>query len=113
MKRPLWLGAGIALGVGGTLWAEQRVRRQLRRAVAVLSPGGAADAASRSARQAGDRVRVAVGAARLERSRREAELWASLGEAPPRAVPVRDAGRAAAERGGARRRRKGAVGGRR
>ena len=78
MRRPLWLGAGVALGVGGTLWAEQQVRRRVRRLSSALTPAGAADELRRSARAAGDRVRGAVDEARLERRRREAELWAGL-----------------------------------
>jgi hypothetical protein len=83
MRRPIWLGAGIALGVGGTLWAEQRVRRRVRRAVEVLSPSVAGNEAVRSARELGDRVREAVDAARAERRRHEAELWRRMGQVPP------------------------------
>lgn len=78
IRRPLWLGAGVALGVGGTLWAEQRVRRRVRQLSAALTPAGAADEVRRSARAAGDRVRAAVDEARLECRHREAELWAGL-----------------------------------
>lgn len=78
IRRPLWLGAGVALGVGGTLWAEQRVRRRLRELSAALTPAGAADGVRRSARAAGERLRSAADEARLERRRREAELWAGL-----------------------------------
>lgn len=78
IRRPLWLGAGVALGVGGTLWAEQQVRRRVRRVSAALTPAGASDEVRRSARAAGARVRAAVEEGRLERRRREAELWAEL-----------------------------------
>lgn len=78
IRRPLWLGAGMAIGVGGTLWAEQRVKRRVRQLSAALTPAGAADALRREARGAGERVRAAVDDARLERRRREAELWAEL-----------------------------------
>jgi|HubBroStandDraft_6_1064221.scaffolds.fasta_scaffold895324_2 hypothetical protein len=67
MKRPFWFGTGLAAGVAGTLWAEQRIRRQ----VAKLTPNEAV-------RQIGDRVRAAVDAGREERDRREAELLADL-----------------------------------
>lgn len=40
MRRPLWLGAGVALGVGGTLWAELRLRRWIKRLPAVLASLG-------------------------------------------------------------------------
>jgi hypothetical protein len=78
MRRPIWLGAGIVLGVGGTLWAEQRVRR----AVQVLSPSVAGNEAVQAAKEMGGRVRDAVGAAREERRRHEAELWRRMGEVP-------------------------------
>jgi hypothetical protein len=71
MKRPFWFGTGLAAGVAGTLWAEQRIRRQVAR----LSPNHVANEA---VRQIGDRVRSAVDAGRQERDRREAELWAEL-----------------------------------
>lgn len=83
IRRPLWLGAGVAIGVGGTLWAEQQVRRRVRRLAVALTPAGAADEVRRTAQLAGDRVRSAVDEARLERRRREAELWADL-ERPQR-----------------------------
>ncbi len=79
MRRPMWLGAGIALGVGGTLWAGRHVRR----AVEQLSPSVAGNEAVRSARAMGGRVRSAMDAARDERHRHEAELWRRMGEVPP------------------------------
>jgi hypothetical protein len=91
MRRPIWLGAGIALGVGGTLWAEQRVRRRVRRAVEALSPAVAGNEALRAAREMGDRVRDAVDVARAERRRHEAELWRRMGEVPPERAHVRRA----------------------
>ncbi len=83
MRRPLWLGAGVALGVAGTLWAERRVRRRVRRAVELLSPAVAGSEALQAAREMGGRLRDAVGVAREERDRREAELWRRIGEPPP------------------------------
>lgn len=83
IRRPMWFGAGVIAGVAGTMWAERRVRRQLRRAVEVLSPTGAGQEVMRSAREATARVQVAMDAARIERRRREAELWHRLGEVPP------------------------------
>ena len=80
VRRPLWLGAGIALGVGGTLWAERRVRRQVRRAAALLSPMVAGSEAVQVAREMGSTMRDALDVARAERRRREAELWRRLGE---------------------------------
>ncbi len=79
MRRPMWLGAGIALGAGGTLWAGRHVRR----AVQLLSPSVAGNEAVKSARVMGGRVRDAIDAARDERRRHEAELWRRMGEVPP------------------------------
>ncbi len=83
MRRPMWLGAGIVLGVGGTLWTEQRVRRRVRRAVARLSPAVAGSDAAHAAREMKGRLGDALDAARAERRRCETELWSRLGEAPP------------------------------
>ncbi len=83
MRRPMWLGAGIVLGVGATLWAEQRVRRRVRRAVDLLTPSAAANEVAGLVRHAGDRAREAFDAARVERHRHELELWRRIGEAPP------------------------------
>jgi hypothetical protein len=79
MRRPVWLAAGVAVGVGGTLWAEQRVRKGVRQAAARLSPDQVTAGARTSVRRLGDRVRVAVDTGREERARREEELWAELG----------------------------------
>jgi hypothetical protein len=87
--RPLWLAAGVAVGVGGTLWAERRVRRAVDR----LTPESVAAGAGRSVRRLGDRVQAAVAAGREARDRREEELWADLGGRPPEPPPV-PAGRA-------------------
>jgi hypothetical protein len=92
MKRPFWFGTGLAAGVAGTLWAEQRIRRQVAR----LSPNHVANEA---VRQIGGRVRSAVDAGRQERDRREAELWAELDQ---RTTVPATAPAAAPERPGAR-----------
>lgn len=83
IRRPVWLGAGFVLGVGGTLWAERQVRKRVRRVTSVLSASGAGDELARSARALGERLRDAVEAGRRERRRSEHELWARLGEVPP------------------------------
>ncbi len=108
MRRPVWLGAGIVLGVGGTLWAEQRVRRRVRRVVEVLSPAVAGNEAVRAARGMGGRVMDALEAARAESRRHEADLWRQMGEVapagPPAATP-RSATSAPQARGGRRQHR--------
>jgi hypothetical protein len=75
----------VALGVGGTLWAEQRVRRTLRRATPqhAVAVAGAKVAGTR------DRVRAAVAEGQRIRADREAELWADLGAEPGRVRPDR------------------------
>lgn len=42
MRRPLWLGAGVVLGAGGTVWAQLRFRRLIRRLPALLASLGPA-----------------------------------------------------------------------
>jgi hypothetical protein len=79
VKRPTWLVAGVALGVGGTLWAEQRVRRQMRRMADRLTPEGMVAGARDRARGAGDRVRGAFESGRREQQRTEDALWQDLG----------------------------------
>jgi hypothetical protein len=86
IRRPMWFATGAVAGVAATLWAEQRVRRQVRRAAVVLSPAAAGSAMVGSVRRAGGRARTAADAARRERARREAELRSRFG--PP--GPVRE-----------------------
>jgi hypothetical protein len=82
MKRPIWLATGVAIGVGGTLWAEQRVRRTLRQTAERLTPQHAATQARDKAAATGERLRAAVAEARRTRAEREAELWADLDGGP-------------------------------
>ncbi len=87
MRRPVWLAAGVAVGVGGTLWAEQRVRRQLRRVSASLTPSRLGSGAVSSAKGAGERVRGALEAGRDEKRRREDELRVDLEAGRPTTAP--------------------------
>ncbi|MGH9091789.1 MAG: hypothetical protein ACRDZR_10505 [Acidimicrobiales bacterium] len=91
IRRPLWLGVGVVVGVGGTLWAERRVRRAVER----LVPESVAEEAGRSVRRLGDRVQAAVAAGREARDRREEELWSELDRRLPDAsqIPARSPGR--------------------
>jgi hypothetical protein len=83
MSRARWLAAGMAVGVGGTLWAERRVRSRVHQAIERLQPTRVAEGVTASARDVGVRVQGAIAAGRDERSRREAELWRQLrGEHP-------------------------------
>lgn len=93
MRRPVWLGAGVALGVGGTLWAQQRVRRGVRKAVDRLTPEHVAAGARESVRDLGARVRAAVETAQEVKVSREAELWEELGaRGRPAAAPAARSG---------------------
>ncbi|HLG68545.1 MAG TPA: hypothetical protein VKV36_11845 [Acidimicrobiales bacterium] len=91
MGRPAWLGAGVALGVGGTLWVEKQVRRRLRRAARRLGGDGLVGGARASVGQLGWRLRDALESGRAERDRRAAELFGELGM-PAGADARREAG---------------------
>jgi hypothetical protein len=88
MKRPLWLAAGVALGVGGTLWAEQRVRRGVQRVTTALTPEHLVDGARTRVQGAGTRVRTAIDTGRREQARTADELWRDLETRPPAPRPV-------------------------
>jgi hypothetical protein len=79
MGRPAWLVAGVALGVGGTIWLEARVKRQVHQTVQRILPESLAEQARASVRQMGARVQHAVHEGREERDRREHELRRDLG----------------------------------
>jgi hypothetical protein len=88
MRRPWWVGAGVLLGVGGTLWAEQRVKKGVAQITERLTAENLANEARRSVTRFGARARSAVEVGREERSRRERELWDDLGRRPsPPEVP--------------------------
>jgi hypothetical protein len=74
IRRPLWLATGVVVGVGGTLWTQQRVRKVIDQAQARLSPEHMVRGAARSAQGIPARVRAANAAAAEERRRREREL---------------------------------------
>jgi hypothetical protein len=81
-KRTFWMTAGVAVGVGSTLWAERKVRRTVEQATARLQPDALVVEVGRSARHmvegTGDRVRAALATGREEMERREEELWEEL-----------------------------------
>ncbi len=78
MRRPFWVATGVVLGVGGTLWAEQRVKRGAQQLAERLSAEQLAATARRSAGSVGSRLRGALEAGLEERARREQELWDEL-----------------------------------
>ena len=75
IKRPFWLAVGAALGVGGTLWAEQRVRREVRRAVDAVTPLGTGAGWAAAAKEAQGRVQAAARSAATSSRQQEQELW--------------------------------------
>jgi hypothetical protein len=72
-KRSRWLGVGVALGAGGTIWAKRRIEtlQSQPSKVAATVAGNVADATR-------DRVRAAVGAGRAQAQRREEEIRTRL-----------------------------------
>jgi hypothetical protein len=84
VKRLFWLGVGAAAGASGTVWVQQKVRRQID----ALGPdsviqvaGSVATAAGSAARRAGrrvvDRVGDAAAEGRTTMHRREDEMIAA------------------------------------
>lgn len=96
MRRTVWLLTGVAIGAGGTLWAEQRLRRTVRQAADRLTPDHVVAETLEGARRLGDRLGAARGAGRRAAQDREEELWQELAARRP-VVP---AGIAAAPRAG-------------
>jgi hypothetical protein len=78
MRRALWLGAGVALGTGGTLWGRRRLVRVGRRLrpdrMAVELAGGVED----RLRGVAGTVRDAVETGRADARRREMALRGGL-----------------------------------
>lgn len=87
MGRPRWLGAGVVVGVVGTVWVEQRLRRRVNQLGELASVSGLREAVTGAARRTGATARDALDVAKTERSRRADELWRQLGgkgePAPP------------------------------
>ncbi len=84
-RRTVWLVTGVVAGAASSLYAERKLRRTLEAAQARMQPDALVVEVGRTARLAaastGERVREAVATARLEKRRREGELWAELGTA--------------------------------
>jgi hypothetical protein len=97
-RRTVWLVTGIVTGAASSLYAERKLRRTLEVAQARLQPDALVVEVGRTARQAasstGGRVREAVATARLEKRRRENELWSELATTTESAVPDEVSGRA-------------------
>jgi hypothetical protein len=78
IRRPLWLAAGAALGVGGTVWTRRRVEQLSRRVRPTAVATEVASIVERTRRGAADRVRDAVDTGRSEAQRRADGLWQDL-----------------------------------
>jgi hypothetical protein len=75
IRRPLWLAAGAALGVGGSIWTRRRLDRLSRRVRPNAVAGEVVAIVERTRRGAVDRVRDAVDTGRTEAQRRQDDLW--------------------------------------
>jgi hypothetical protein len=84
LKRVRWMGAGMALGVGTSLWAQ----RKLKLVMARYSPSGVGGMAVTKAKDWPGQARAALREGRVAMREREAELRAGSsgreGQAPTR-----------------------------
>jgi hypothetical protein len=78
IRRPLWLAAGAALGVGGTMWTRRRLERLSRRVRPTAVATELASIAERTKRGAVHKVRDALDTGRTEAQRRQDDLWHDL-----------------------------------
>jgi hypothetical protein len=72
LKRVKWVGAGVALGVGSSLWAQWKMKAVLSR----FSPAGMGATAATRVKVWPGRVRAAIQEGRVAMREREAELRA-------------------------------------
>lgn len=98
VKRAMWLGAGVALGAGSSLWVERRVRRAVQEAARQLAPNELVAGVGRTARAMGDRIFDAVAEGREAMRAAEEDLRDDLasrwGVGSPETAPALPAGRA-------------------
>ena len=78
MKRATWLGAGLVLGAGGTLWARRRVEALGARLRTNAVADDLAAGLARGARVGRRRVRDSIAAGAEVARRRESELRLEL-----------------------------------
>jgi hypothetical protein len=78
LRRARWFGAGAALGIGASVWAQ----RKLRTATSKYRPGRLATTATGKARAWPGDVRSAVLEGRTVMRQREAELRRGLEQVP-------------------------------
>jgi hypothetical protein len=70
----MWLGAGVVLGAGGTVWSRRRISTLAERARTGEITGDVVRLVDRGARRVRRRMAIAVEAGRVEARRREGEL---------------------------------------
>jgi hypothetical protein len=84
LKRVRWMGAGMALGVGTSLWAQRKFKSVMAR----YTPAGVGGMAVTKAKGWPGHVRAAVREGRVAMKEREAELRGGTsgrgGQAPTR-----------------------------
>jgi hypothetical protein len=82
IKRVRWMGAGLAVGVGGSLWAQRKVKSVLAR----YTPAGLGGGAVNRVKVLPGEVKAALREGRSAMHEREAELRADSpvrGRQPP------------------------------
>ncbi len=72
IKRVKWMGAGLAVGVGGSLWAQRKVKT----VVARYTPAGLGNGAVNRVKVIPGEVKAALREGRSAMQEREAELRA-------------------------------------
>ncbi|HVA04843.1 MAG TPA: hypothetical protein VMU64_13995 [Acidimicrobiales bacterium] len=83
IRRPMWLAAGAAIGVGGTMWTRRRLERLSRRVRPTAVATEIASIAGRTKRGALHKVRDALDTGRTEAQRRQDDLWHDLSARDP------------------------------
>lgn len=74
IRRGMWLGAGVVLGAGGTVWSRRRIATLAERTRTGEITGDVVRLVDRGARRVRRRMALAVEAGRVEARRREGEL---------------------------------------
>jgi hypothetical protein len=78
LRRARWFGAGAALGIGASVWAQRKIKTATSR----YRPSGLATTASGKARALSGDVRAALLDGRSAMREREAELRRGLNRVP-------------------------------
>jgi hypothetical protein len=73
LKRARWIGVGVAVGVGASVWTQKKVKAVTDR----YRPGGLAEGAANRVKGIPGEVRAALSEGRAAMREREAELRAA------------------------------------